>query len=278
MTSEFIIDVTEADFEYNVISYSQKIPVVVDFWAEWCVPCKSLGPLLERLTERAKGQFRLAKVNVDQNPNLAFRFNIRSIPAVKAFRDGQVISEFMGNQPEGKIREFLREVAPDQGDLNLEKGNSLLDLNQAEEAETCFRKSLEINSTNTAARLGLIRSLLFQGKGHQAVEYLNDFPASSEYSSAQRLIPLANAYISVETEALSPREDDPTDATFNNSIRLAYNKNFEAAMDGILEVLRIDKTFRDDEARLIIVAILEMLGDNNPITRQYRNELATVLF
>jgi len=278
MTSEFIIDVTEADFEYNVISYSQKIPVVVDFWAEWCVPCKTLGPLLERLAEGAKGKFRLAKVNVDQNPNLVFRFNIRSIPAVKAFIDGQVITEFVGNQPEGKVREFLREIAPDQSDLNLEKGNSLLDLIQAEEAEICFQKSLDISPTNTKAQLGLIRSLLLQGKWRLAEEYLNDFPTSAEYSSAQRLIPLAKAYKSVESEASSLMDVNPTDATFNNSIRLAYNKNFEAAMDGILEVLRVDKNFRDDEARLIMIAILEMLGENNPITKLYRNELASVLF
>lgn len=278
MTSEFIIDVTEADFEYHVTSFSQKIPVVVDFWAEWCVPCKTLGPLLERLTEGAKGKFRLAKVNVDQNPNLALRFNIRSIPAVKAFRDGQVISEFVGNQPEGKIREFLREIVPDQSDLNLEKGNSLLEFGQAEDAEMCFRKSLEISPENTAARLGLIRSLLCQGKGSEAEENLNDFPASLEYSSAQKLIPLAEAFISIEMGAFPDGSDDPLYATFRNAIRLAYNGNFEAAMDGILEVLRVDKKYRDDEARIVMIAILEMLGENNPTTRQYRNELASVLF
>ena len=278
MTSEFIIDVTDADFEYHVISYSQNIPVVVDFWAEWCMPCKTLGPLLERLTEGAKGKFRLAKVNVDQNPNLAFRFNIRSIPAVKAFKDGQVISDFVGNQSEAKIREFLREIVPDQSDLNLEKGNSLLILNQAEEAELCFRRSLEISPANTAARLGLIRSLLFQGKGMQSEEFLNDFPASAEYTPAQRLTPLAEAFISLETREPTPGKNDISDATFNNAVRLAYKGNFEAAMDGILEVLRIDKHYRDDQARLIMVAILEMLGENNPITRQYRNELASVLF
>jgi len=278
MTSEFIIDVTEADFEYHVTSFSQKIPVVVDFWAEWCVPCKTLGPLLERLTEGAKGKFRLAKVNVDQNPNLALRFNIRSIPAVKAFRDGQVISEFVGNQPEGKIREFLREIVPDQSDLNLEKGNSLLEFGQAEDAEMCFRKSLEISPENTAARLGLIRSLLCQGKGSEAEENLNDFPASLEYSSAQKLIPLAEAFIPIEMGAFPDGSDDPLYATFRNAIRLAYNGNFEAAMDGILEVLRVDKKYRDDEARIVMIAILEMLGENNPTTRQYRNELASVLF
>jgi len=278
MTSEFIIDVTEADFEYHVINYSQNAPVVVDFWAEWCGPCKTLGPILERLAEEAKGKFRLAKVNVDQNSNLALRYNIRSIPAVKAFRDGAMVAEFIGVQPEGKIREFIREVAPDQGDLNLEKGFSLLDMQEPEEAEMCFRDSLEKSSENTRARLGLINSLLLQGKGNEAEDLLFDFPPSPEYASAARLQPLAEALVRFEEKLPFSEAQDPLDAAFDNAVRLVKMGNIEAAMDGLLEILRVDKHFRADEARLIMVAILELLGDKNPITRQYRGELASVLF
>jgi len=96
MASDHIISVTEADFEYEVIAYSKQMPVVVDFWAEWCGPCKTLGPILERLAQEANGAFRLAKVDVDANPNLALRFSVRSIPNVKAFQDGQVVAEFVG--------------------------------------------------------------------------------------------------------------------------------------------------------------------------------------
>lgn len=277
MTSEFIIDVTEADFEYHVITYSQNAPVVVDFWAEWCGPCKTLGPILERLAEEAKGKFRLAKVNVDQNSNLAMRYNVRSIPAVKAFRDGTMVAEFVGAQPEGKIREFIREVAPGQGDLNLEKGFSLLDMQDPEEAEICFRDSLETSADNTRARLGLIKSLLLQGKGNEAKDLLFDFPASSEYASATRLQPLAGALVRLKNDSFNEAQN-PLDAAFDNAVRLVKMGNIEAAMDGLLEILRVDKHFREDEARLIMVAILEMLGDKNPITRQYRNELASVLF
>jgi putative thioredoxin len=278
MTSEFIIDVTEADFEYHVITYSQNAPVIVDFWADWCGPCKTLGPILERLAEEAKGKFRLAKVNVDQNSNLAKRYNVRSIPVVKAFRDGLIVAEFTGVQPEGKIREFIREVAPDQGDLNLEKGFSLLEMQEPEEAETCFRTSLETSSDNTRARLGLIKSLLLQGKGNEAEDLLYDFPASSEYASAARLQPLARGLVRFDQNEAFNEAQNPLDAAFNNSVRLVKMGNFEAAMDGLLEILRADKHFREDEARLILVAILEILGDKNPITRQYRGELASVLF
>src|SRR4030066_1509623 len=127
MASEFIKTVTESDFEYEVIAYSNQTPVIVDFWAEWCRPCKTLTPILEKIAEDAGGIFRLAKVNVDENPNLALRFSVRSIPNVKAFRDGQIISEFLGLQPEPRVREFIRNLAPSQIDLLLEKGQSQLE-------------------------------------------------------------------------------------------------------------------------------------------------------
>src|SRR4030043_2428358 len=139
MASEFIIIVTESDFKYEVIAYSNQIPVIVDFWAEWCRPCKTLTPILEKIAEDAAGTFRLAKVDVDGNPNLALRFNVRSIPNVKAFRDGQLISEFLGLQPEPRVREFIRNLAPSQIDLLLEKGNSLMESMKWADAAEIYR-------------------------------------------------------------------------------------------------------------------------------------------
>src|SRR3972149_8769587 len=125
-SSEHIITATDSNFPYEVLAYSSRIPVVVDFWAEWCQPCKLLSPLLENLAIEYAGGFRLAKIDVDENPQLVMEHQVQSIPAVKAFRNGQVVAEFNGLRPEAELREFLRQATPGQSDLTLEKGKSLL--------------------------------------------------------------------------------------------------------------------------------------------------------
>lgn len=275
MPSEFIIEVSEADFEQQVLAYSHQIPVVVDFWAEWCAPCRVLGPILERLANEAGGGFRLAKVNVDLNPKLAARYDVRSIPVVKTIKDGFVFSEFTGAQPEPRIREYLREVIPSPSDLLLEKAQSLLAMKQAENAEDAFREVLEESSNDPAALLGLAKSLLLQGSGQEAQQILIHFPTSRELSTAEQLLPLAEAVIQYNDDSFP---DDPLEAAFQNSIRLVRLRNIEAAMDGLLYVLRQDKNFRDQEARLVYVGLLELLDKNDSSSRQYRKELASILF
>ena len=275
MASEFIVNVNEADFEYEVLAYSQQIPVIVDFWAEWCAPCRVIGPILEKLVQEAQGSFRLAKVDVDLNSNLAARYQVRSIPAVKAFKDGRVVAEFMGVRPEPQVREFMRGIAPSPGDLALEKGQSLLREHQPRAAETAFRQSLENIPDQPAALLGLIRSLILQGKYSDSLKITRNFPASREYNSAEALLPLLTALNDLDHDSDS---DDPLDAAFWNAVRISKRGNYEAAMDGLLDILRQDKHYRDGRARKLILAIFELLGEEDSITRQYRSELALVLF
>jgi len=275
MASDNIIDVSESDFEYQVITYSAQVPVIVDFWAEWCVPCRSLSPVLERLTNEAGGSFRLAKVNVDENPNLALRYAVRSIPMVKAFRNGSVVAEFVGVQPESRLREFFSALAPSPADLALEKGDSLLQKNDWTNAEKAYRQALELTPPHPAAMLGLARCLLAQNCAIDANKILTSFPTSRELPAAQGLRPLAAALIRLEHEDIS--SDDPLEAAYNHALRLVALGNFPAVMDGLLDVIRQDKRYRNGEAHQVMLAILDIQGET-PLTRQYRNELATILF
>ncbi|MEN4010716.1 MAG: tetratricopeptide repeat protein [Chloroflexota bacterium] len=276
MTPDNIIDVSEADFEYEVIEYSHNTPVVVDFWAAWCQPCKTLLPVLEKLAKESAGAIRLARVNVDANPNLAIRFGVRSIPMVKAFSGGAVVGEFTGTQPETRVREFFSRIQPPSpAALALEHALSLLTNEQWSEAEPLLRKVLDPMPNHPAALLGLARALLAQGKAHESRSILSAFPASREFSHSQALLPLADA---IEKLLHHPAgaEEDERQAAYWNAIRLAARGRAPLALDGLLDLLREDR--RNPAARQIILSLLELLGDDNPQTRIYRNELASILF
>ena len=277
MTSENSIDVNEVNFEYEVITFSKNVPVLVDFWAEWCQPCKSLSPILERLVTEAKGRLRLAKVNIDQNPNLARQFYVRSIPTVKAFIEGQVAGEFVGAQPEGRVREFISKLTPPGlVDLDLEKGQSMLLSHQWSEAEKILRSTLSQIPDSATARLGLAKSLLAQDKPDEALGYLDEIPDSRELHTAELLKPFALALQCLNKDELPENSD--IDAVFRNSLRLAGQSKFPLALDGLLDILRQDKHYHDKLTRDVILGILELMGNEDPQTREYRSELASALF
>lgn len=276
MSSEFIKIVNESDFEYEVIAFSNQVPVIVDFWAEWCRPCKTLSPILEKYAVEAQGSFRLAKVDVDENPNLALRYSVRSIPNVKAFRDGQVVSEFLGLQPEPRVKEFIRNLAPSQIDLVLEKGQSLLESMDWAEAGDSFRQFLAKFHNHPAGLLGLLKANLMQGKFTESRQIIDGFPPSQEYAHMEALRPLFTALWGEKSNHAI--NEGPLDATYHNALRLILHGNLPAAMDGIIDILRQDKHYRNDEARFVLLGLFEVLGDNHPMTQQYRRELAMVLF
>lgn len=275
--SENIIDVTEASFEQDVIMQSHERPVVVDFWAEWCGPCRMLGPILERLALERGGDFTLAKVDVDQNPGLSVRYGVQGIPAVKAFLNGEVVGQFVGAQPEDRVRKFIDNLAPNPSEEAVADALSLLGTRHYQEAETAFRQVLDEDETNSAAALGLVHALLMQGQGEEALEWINDFPAGTEWAEATKLKPLAQ--LLVEAEACDQLEhDDPLEAQLHHAADLVRRGNLAAAMDGLLGILREDKRYRQGMPKEILLGIFSMLGDEDPMTREYREELASVLF
>ena len=276
MTSDYIIHVDESDFQYEVLQYSTHIPVLVDFWAEWCVPCRVLDPKLEALAMEADGSFRLAKVNVDENSRLAKRYKIRSLPAVKAFVDGNVVAEFSGVLGDEGLKDFVHRLAPTPEDLEYAKGQNLMILGDYAAAEDAFREFLSIHSAHPGALLGLVRALLMQGEGEEASRLLRRFPASSEYATAQQLKPVALAFVEFRGQAI--QSDNPLEAAFRNGIRLSMRGNILAAMDGFLDILRMDRHYRKGQVKDVFVGLLALIGDEHPDARQYRQDLSAVLF
>jgi putative thioredoxin len=275
--TEFITDVTESDFELTVIARSHQIPVVVDFWAEWCGPCRIISPLLEKLAVEGKGAFLLARLDVDDNPVISSQYNVRNLPNIKAFRDGVVVDEFSGALPEPKVREFIRKVAPSEADRALAKAHSLLATRHWSQAEEAFRQAFEDQPKDGSVALGFVKALLAQGKGCEAVDLLENFPGGMEIATAEKLKPLANLLCEVEPTDPPIAESD-LDAMFYQAGRLLARGQWEAGMDGLLELLRRAKKYRKGEPRLIVLGIFELLGEDDPRTREYRQELASVLF
>ncbi len=277
MSSQHIIDVSEATFQNDVVIYSNTTPVLVDFWAEWCQPCHMLSPILEKLTREANGAFRLAKVDADRSPNLTTQLDVRSLPTVKVFNKGKMVAEFTGARTENQVREFLRKLNTNGSSLELERGQSLLRLQNWDNATASFQKILRTSPDDSAALLGLARSQLAQGQASEALVILRAFPSGKEYSMAEMLLPLAQAMAEFKLAAADPDEDELT-AAFRRAVELVGRGNLPAAADGLLDILRADKKFRAGEAHRVMLGVLVMMGDENPDSRQYRSELASVLF
>jgi putative thioredoxin len=278
--SEFIKDVGEVDFEYEVILYSKSLPVLAYFWAEWCKPCRTIEPFLVSMTEHSMGSFRLARVDTDSNPNLAIRYEIRTLPTIKSFVDGVATGSLVGPQPENRILGFIQNMAsPSQFILEIEKANGLLSQKQWLKAEAEFRKVLDEEPDNTSAMAGLIKSLLPQGaagKTREALNLLDVFPASRDYPSVILLRPLVEELIFYNNDPKSNSDD--LAPSYQNSLNLFRNGNLPASVDGLLDVLRASRNYRNGRVRQVILGILEIMGEDDPQTSDYRAELASILF
>ncbi len=270
----YIIDVTEATFLTDVIERSKQQPVIVDYWAPWCGPCRMLSPTLERIAKEANGAFTLAKINSDENQRLAVQYGVQGIPAVKLFRDGKVIGEFVGALPEPRVREFIKKYAPNQSDLILTAAQDLARAKKWSEAEAAYRHALAVDPNSAQVALELSKTLLHLGKGVEAATLLEAIPSDArEAVAAQQLLPVA--------DWLGVRTADGTqdiDHMYAEARQLACLGEFDGAMGGLIGVLRRNRFYRDGEAKHVMLGMFELLGAGDPTVRDYQRQLASVLF
>lgn len=271
-----IIDVSEETFDFEVLNYSTHVPVVVDLWAPWCIPCRVQSELLAQLADEADGAFRLARINVDEQSRLAKRLKVNDLPGIKAFVDGRMVAEYIGVLSEKNTRLFLDRIMPKTGGLLLAKGKSLILLGEYGEAELALEQFIIESHGEPAGLLAYARALLFQGKARPALDILEHFPTCAESPSASELKILAQAYLLPELDQLI--FEDMQESAFRNALRMAKKGKVLIALDGLLGVLQKDKNHRSGQTKEIFLGLLELLSDYHPSTRQYRSDLSNALF
>ncbi|MBO9339725.1 MAG: tetratricopeptide repeat protein [Chloroflexus sp.] len=266
-----VIDVSEATFEREVLQRSQTVPVVIDFWAPWCGPCRVLGPTLERLAREADGAWVLAKINVDENPRLAQMFRVQGIPAVKAVYQGKIVDEFTGALPESQVRAWLKRIVPDRNADLLAMAQALEATNPAE-AIARYRLILGQDPKNETALFNLGRLLTLRGDP-EGITTLKQVPAGSPFGGR------AIAGLAIADLVSAPTEPaEGSEGLYRQAAAAVRNGDYTTAIEHLLTLVGRDRAFRDDGARKALLGLFALLGDDHPLVGPARRRLANLLF
>jgi putative thioredoxin len=260
-----VVEVTDASFEQVVIEGSKVRPVVVDLWADWCGPCKSLGPILERVADERDGAFLLAKLDIDANrvgQELLAAVQSQGIPTVVAFRDGAPVSMFIGAYPEDAVNDFVNSILPTEADLLADEAEAEEASGDVVAAEQAFRDALEKDPANAEATVGLARILAARGELDAARDLVTPLLPDPE----------AERVMSAVRVAGWSQVEEP--GTLAGAKRLAAKGRWREALDGMVGALQDDR----DAARAAMVDVFAVLGDDDPLVPEYRRRLASALF
>ncbi|MBT8419394.1 MAG: thioredoxin [Gammaproteobacteria bacterium] len=286
-TSTYVFDVDEQNFPEIVLGNSERVPVLVDFWAGWCAPCKMLAPILDKLADEFAGAFIVAKVDTDEQRQLAAQYGVQSLPTVKVFRNGTVVDEFLGAQPEGSIRQVLDRHVERESDRVRTQAMSVHGQGKTKEAVELLRGALASDPANERVSLDLIRLLLAQGQFAEVETLLHGFPTNrqmdadiTEIRTQLKFSRIADAASpTAELEDAIAKAPDNCEARYQLGARKLMEGDYETAMGHFLEIMRRDRRFEDDAGRKGLVDAFALMGDGNPsLVGRYRSLMSSTLY
>ncbi len=287
-----VADVTTASFMAEVVDASFEQPVIVDFWAPWCGPCKQLGPILEKVVRAANGAVRMVKLNIDENPEIAQQMRIQSIPAVYAFKDGRPVDGFVGAQPESQIKQFVERLGGDSGGPSpieeaMAMAREAAQTGDHASAVAIYAQILQQEPENAEAIAGLARALIGRGELDGARQVLDratkELDKNAEIAAARSALELAEHAQKAmgSLDKLRTRlEQDPDDheARFELATALFGAGEREPAIDGLLALFKRDRNWDEQAARRQLVKFFEVMGPTDPLTLSARRRLSTLMF
>ncbi len=291
--SEWIKDSKTADFVVDVIETSMKTPVLVDFWAPWCGPCKQLTPVLEKVIMAQRGKVRLVKINIDENQDLAQQLRIQSVPTVYAFAGGRPFDGFQGALPESQIREFIEKLVQAAGmdlsddiDALQEQAQQALEAKDAHTAMALFSQVLEADEANAVAIAGMARAMLLAGMAEDAQVFLENLPADIAAKAEVKAVKTALALAAetaesgsvAELEGRIAKDENDHQARYDLAMALYAADQPEAAFHHLLEIVRRDREWNEDGARQQLLKLFEAVGHTHPAVSQGRRKLSSLLF